>query len=257
MTAPIVAAPTPPAAPTAAPWALAVVIPAHNEEELIGVCLDAIRSAVAAARDRVRHVSVHVAADGCSDGTARIAVAAGAEVILPAERGVGAARAAGVTAALATHADVPLRRLWIAHTDADSVVPVHWLVHQLDLASTGADVVVGTVRPDFRDLSEQQATAWWATHVPGTANGHVHGANLGTRASALVAAGGFEPVLEHEDVLLVAEARTRGSRLVASDEAWVQTSGRAVGRTAGGYAGYLRDQLIPLARSQADLAATA
>lgn len=246
--------------PTGSVWteprAVAVVIPAHDEEELIGACLDAIRAAVAAVRDRVEHVSVHVAADACSDHTARIARAAGAEVILPARRGVGAARAAGVAAALAAHTHVPPRRLWVAHTDADSVVPPHWLAHQLDLASAGADVVVGTVRPDFRDLSAEQTSAWWATHVPGTANGHVHGANLGTRASTLIGAGGFEPVLEHEDVLLVAEARARGARLVASDDAWVQTSGRATGRTAGGYAGYLREQLIPLARSHGALAPT-
>ena len=236
--------------------ALAVVIPAHDEQELIGVCLDAIRVAVAAVRVRVGQVSVHVAADACTDQTTQIAQAAGAEVVVPGVRGVGAARASGVTRALAAHVDVPLRRLWIAHTDADSVVPANWLLHQLELAASGADVVVGTVRPDFRDLSPAQTTAWWATHVPGTANGHVHGANLGTRASTLVAAGGFEPVLEHEDVLLVDEARARGARLVASDAAWVQTSGRRVGRTAGGYAGYLREQLIPLARSRAALAPT-
>ena len=239
------------------PTALAVVIPAHDEEDLIGSCLDAIRNAVAAARDLVDQVSVHVALDACSDATARIAVAAGAEVIVPGARGVGAARAEGVAAALAAHAHVPLRRLWIAHTDADSVVPPHWLTHQWELASAGADIVVGTVRPDFRDLTAEQTTAWWATHVPGTANGHVHGANLGTRASTLVLAGGFEPVLEHEDVLLVAEARGPGARIVASDAAWVRTSGRAVGRTAGGYAGYLREQLIPLARSRAAYAPTA
>ncbi|CDJ99464.1 Glycosyl transferase (fragment) [Microbacterium sp. C448] len=137
------------------------------------------------------------------------------------------------------------------------MVPANWLTHQWELAAAGADVVVGTVRPDFRDLSAEQTTAWWSTHQPGTANGHVHGANLGTRASTLVAAGGFEPVLEHEDVLLVAEAKIRGAQLVASDEAWVQTSGRLVGRTAGGYAGYLREQLIPLARSRAAYAPTA
>ena len=239
-----------------APTAMAVVIPAHNEQELIGACLDAVRNAVWAARHLVGRVSVHVALDACSDATARIALAAGAEVLVPAARGVGAARAAGVAAALATHEDVPPRRLWIAHTDADSIVPTHWLAHQAELAAGGADIVVGTVRPDFDDLSTEQTTAWWATHTPGTANGHVHGANLGTRASTLVAAGGFEPVLEHEDVLLVAEARARGARLVASDEAWVQTSGRLFGRTAGGYAGYLREQLIPLARERAALSPT-
>ncbi|WP_458040685.1 MULTISPECIES: glycosyltransferase [Bacteria] len=240
-----------------APTALAVVIPAHDEEELIGACLDSIRTAVARARGLVERVSVHVALDACSDETARIAIAAGADAIVPAARGVGAARAAGVAAALAAHEYEPPRRLWIAHTDADSVVPANWLTHQWELATGGADIVVGTVRPDFRDLSAEQIAAWWATHVPGTANGHVHGANLGTRASTLVAAGGFEPVLEHEDVWLVAEALTYGAHVEASDEAWVQTSGRPFGRTSGGYAGYLREQLIPLARARADFAATA
>lgn len=231
---------------------MAVVIPAHDEDELIGACLDAVRAAVRHLRITVggamTRVSVHVALDACFDATARIARAAGADLVVSTARGVGAARTAGVTAALAAHDLAPLRRLWIAHTDADSMVPANWLTHQWELAASGADVVVGTVRPDFRDLSVEQTTAWWATHEPGTANGHVHGANLGTRASTLVAVGGFEPVLEHEDVLLVAEAKSWGARLVASDAAWVQTSGRSVGRTAGGYAGYLREQLIPLAR---------
>ena len=239
------------------PTAMAVVIPAHEEEELIGACLDSIRAAVAAARSVISRVSVHVALDACTDATARIVQEAGADLVVPTARGVGAARDAGVAAALAAHARTPLRRLWIAHTDADSVVPMNWLTHQWQLASAGADVVVGTVRPDFRDLSAAQTTAWWATHVPGTANGHVHGANLGTRASTLVAAGGFEPVLEHEDVLLVAETRARGARVAASDAAWVQTSGRPVGRTAGGYAGDLRERLIPLALSPAAYAPTA
>ena len=239
------------------PIAVAVVIPAHDEEDLIGACLDAVHHAIAAARPLATRFSVHVSLDHCSDRTRSIALAAGVQVIDAVGRGVGAARAAGVGAALAHHAAVPLRRLWVAHTDADSVVPENWLTHQWHLAAAGADVVVGTVRPDFRDLSPEQNDAWWQTHVPGTANGHVHGANLGTRATALIGAGGFEPVTEHEDVLLVAETRARGASLVASDEAWVQTSGRSVGRTAGGYAGYLREQLIPLARARGALAPTA
>ena len=142
------------------PIAVAVVIPAHDEEDLIGACLDAVHHAIAAARPLATRFSVHVSLDHCSDRTRSIALAAGVQVIDAVGRGVGAARAAGVGAALAHHAAVPLRRLWVAHTDADSVVPGNWLAHQWHLAAAGADVVVGTVRPDFRDLSPEQIAAW-------------------------------------------------------------------------------------------------
>ena len=150
---------------------------------------------------------------------------------------VGTARAAGSRRALRLGAD------WLANTDADSVVPANWLEVQRALADDGADVVIGTVRPDFDDLTERQQAAWLAGHVPGRPNGHVHGANLGIRASAYVAAGGYHPLPEHEDVDLVARLSRHG-RTVASDAAEVITSGRTFGRTPGGYARYLREELI-------------
>ncbi|MET0736227.1 MAG: glycosyltransferase family A protein [Microbacterium sp.] len=229
------------------PSAAAVVIPAHNEEELLGDCLASVEVATKAACRVVPHVSVYVVLDACTDASRAVAERYNVEIVTVDAGRVGAARGAGVAAAIRAHAGGALSRLWIAHTDADSTVPSHWLTHQLRLARRGADIVVGTVRPDFRDLSADQVHAWHATHTPGVANGHVHGANLGTRASTLVGAGGFEDTDEHEDVWLVAEARSRGARLVASDAAWVQTSGRQTGRTAGGYARYLREDLLAVA----------
>ncbi|BDV29616.1 glycosyltransferase [Microbacterium terricola] len=227
--------------------AAAIVIPAHDEEDLIHACLTSVELAALAARHVTGRVTTVLVLDSCSDATAQLAADFPVEVVTIDAGRVGAARAAGVDAALRANRDVPPSRLWIAHTDADSAVPPHWLTHQLRLAKRGADVVVGTVRPDFRDLDETQTEAWWATHTPGVANGHVHGANLGTRASTLIGAGGFEDVREHEDVWLVEEMRARGARLVASDAAWVRTSGRQQGRTVGGYARYLREDLIAAA----------
>ena len=86
--------------------------------------------------------------------------------------------------------------------------PPQWLTCQLALAQRGADVVVGTVRPDPSDLTAAEHRAWSATRVPGRPNGHVHGANLGIRADAYLRAGGFLPQDEHEDVDLVAAHRT-------------------------------------------------
>lgn len=228
--------------------AVAVVVPAHNEERLIGACLDSISQAVRAARPRVAEVGVWIVLDACTDRTAAIAAEAGVHLVTSDAQRVGSARAAGVSAALTHFADVPASALWTAHTDADSVVPATWLTHQLQLADAGADVVIGTVQPDFRDLDAERIEAWRATHTPGVANGHVHGANLGVRASALLGAGGFVPVPVHEDVWLVDAIRDRGGRLAATDGARVLTSGRQVGRAPDGYARYLREDLVERAR---------
>jgi len=140
--------------------------------------------------------------------------------------------------------DLPLDAVWLACTDADSVVPVGWIDDQLDRAAAGADVVIGTVRPDFADLSPRQIAAWTGRHTPGRPNGHVHGANLGVRASSYRAVGGFAPVDLHEDNDLVDRLRAAGATLVASDVGEVLTSGRRDGRTSGGYAGYLAVDLL-------------
>jgi glycosyltransferase involved in cell wall biosynthesis len=207
---------------------VAVVIPARDEAELIGRCLNAIGGQ-----------RVIVVADGCTDDTARIARRHGAEVVEIDEANVGRARAIGCELALRDESVE-----WLACTDADSVVPANWIAVQVGLAAQGADVVVGTVRPDFADLSPQQARAWHATHQPGVANGHVHGANLGLRAAAYRAVGGFAPVSEHEDNDLVARLAVAGFTITPTAANEVLTSGRPVGRTPGGYAGYLRNELV-------------
>lgn len=218
---------------------IAVVIPARNEEQLIGACLDSVMAARRAVGIPVLTV---VVADGCTDATADIARGYdGVQVVELEPSNVGTARAMGVQSALALTQALPAS-IWITNTDADSIVPPNWLSQQLMLAESGFDVVVGTVRPSFPDLTEEQVRAWSATHVPGRPNGHVHGANLGMRASAYLAAGGYSPVGEHEDVDLV--NRIEGYTMVATDSCEVVTSGRSVGRTPGGYARYLREELL-------------
>lgn len=223
---------------------MAVIVPAHDEEELLGRCLASVHRAKVDLRASGIDARVWVVLDACTDRSALIAGRHDVETVVIDAACVGAAREAGVAAALEAFRSVPPARLWTAHTDADSAVPPHWLRSQVALAAAGADVVVGTVRPDFDDLTSRQVAAWTARHTPGIPNGHVHGANLGMRAATLIGAGGFEPAPEHEDVWLVAEARARGARIVASDEAEVLTSGRGQGRTPGGYARYLREDLI-------------
>ena len=215
-----------------------VTIPARDEESLIGRCLESIL----AARELV-HMPVHVivVADGCLDATAAVARRYdGVRVVEIDSSNVGTARATAAQAALALVTSAP-DEVWMANTDADSVVPSNWLSEQVRLAESGADVMIGTVRPDFDDLTEGQVRAWRATHVRGEPNGHVHGANLGMSAAAYVDAGGVPPLALAEDQALVDALRVRARRLVATGRIPVSTSGRRESRTTGGFADHLRE----------------
>jgi glycosyltransferase involved in cell wall biosynthesis len=223
-----------------------IVVPARDEALLIGRCLEALRRATAFAATGHPDVVVRtvVVADACADDTESIARACdGVEVVVSAAGRVGLARELGITAALQSIGAQDLGRVWLANTDADSAVPDNWIAHQIAAADGGVDVLVGTVRPDPVDLTPEQDESWRSTHVRGLPNGHVHGANLGLRASVHRRAEGFEPVDEHEDNLLVARLRSLGAVIQASDEAEVLTSGRFVGRTPGGYAAHLAGTL--------------
>ncbi len=219
--------------------AVIIVVPVHDEEKLLHRCLDSLSAAVA----RVDvPCEVRVVLDACTDRSAGIAATHPFEVVVADANAVGAARSLGIRSGLRSLAGMPSDRVWIANTDADSSVPANWLTVQLDLAAAGADVVVGTVRPDFDDLRPHHQRLWLDTHTPGLPNGHTHGANLGLRASTYLGVGGFSDLDEHEDALLVDACRRVGAAICATDAAEVLTSGRFIGRTPGGYAGYLRDQ---------------
>lgn len=234
--------------------AVVVAVPAHDEEALLEACLRSVLASLDAVRSRVGTTAVCVALDRCSDGSADIARRLGIPAVELQAGAVGAARAAAVAELIARvwapSPALPLERIWTAHTDADSVVPVDWLVHQLDLAESGAEVVVGTVQPRFEDLDQEQLRAWHATHSPLVANGAVHGANLGIRADVLARIGGFPVVAVHEDVRTVEHARAMGARIIATDGARVLTSGRSVGRAPDGYARYLREEMLRDPRAQ-------
>ena len=115
---------------------VAVVVPAHDERDLLPACL----AALAVAADRIAPVPVEivVVADACTDDTAALAAAAGAHVVLVHERNVGHARAAGMAHAL-RHGP---GGLWLATTDADSRVGPGWLAWHRRHSSPGGPLAV-------------------------------------------------------------------------------------------------------------------
>lgn len=230
-----------------------VVVPAHDEEEGIGGCLAAIIDA--AAHPAVRGVAVHlvVVLDDCRDATLPRAAAVVSGAGLPvtatltavAARNVGRARGLGAAHAWRSLAPADPETVWLATTDADSVVPPDWLAHHLELRAEGADGCAGTVVVDS-----------WDQHPPSTryafdaryrrhgrldfGHPHIHGTNLGVSMAAYLAAGGFSPLVSGEDHALWNALGRDGRRLIATPGAPVTTSGRRYGRSPGGFAGTLR-----------------
>lgn len=100
-----------------------VMIAAHNEEAVIGACMDALAS-----QDAAGPVEVVVAANGCSDGTAAVARARGAVVVELAEAG----KAGALNACDAAATGFP--RLYL---DADIVLPAGALRAVADALGAG------------------------------------------------------------------------------------------------------------------------
>lgn len=221
--------------------AVQVVVPARDEERLLPRCLESLEVACAELR-RSRpglRVDVTVVLDRCVDRSAEVVGHAGVRRVTVDHGNVGATRHAGIREALETAAlmDVGADDLWIACTDADTVVPVHWLTGQVELSEVH-DVVIGTVEP--LGLTDTSVLAEWrARHHLIEGHPHVHGANLGLRGSAYLEVGGFRPMESDEDVDLVRRIRAHSARWVATDTVRVASSARRTGRCRAGFADYL------------------
>ena len=212
---------------------IAVVIPARDEEGTLESCLASVEEAA----DRVGvPVDVVLVLDACTDGSAQIAARhTRVRTVSVDFRNVGRSRAYGAELALATAA---ADGLWLAFTDADSRVPRGWLAEHLRAAAR-ADAYIGAVVPVLDDLDPVRRRVWVDGHPPGATLGHVHGANLGMRASAYRAAGGFASLDTAEDVDLAERLRASGAVILSSEREPVVTSARLTGRAPHGYAGYL------------------
>jgi glycosyltransferase involved in cell wall biosynthesis len=215
--------------------AVGVVVPAHDEEELLPACLAALR----AAAGRLAGPPVHlvVVADACTDQTARLARAGGAQVVEIDARRVGAARAAGVSDVLHRTRGSDPARLWLASTDADTLVPPDWLARQLGYARRGWEAVVGTVTVSDWSGHPGHVPELFAAryaHASGP-HPHVHGANLGLTAAAYLAAGGFPARRTGEDHALVRALAASGRRILRTSELTVVTSARRHARAPRGF----------------------
>jgi glycosyltransferase involved in cell wall biosynthesis len=215
-----------------------VTIPAADEEDEIEGCLHSVERAIIELQRRTS-VSGHivVALDDCRDGTAEVVAGFGRVVsVTCTARRVGGARRRAAAEAL---------RRWrpehtcLVSTDADCRVPADWLVEMANLFESGAEIVLGTVRP-APGLTADVERAWYSAHGLEDGHTHVHGANMGVSGRAYLRIGGWADLAAHEDVDLAQRAVAARLNVARSGAAPVVTSSRLIGRVPEGFASFLR-----------------
>jgi glycosyltransferase involved in cell wall biosynthesis len=218
-----------------------VVVPARDEQELIGPCLRAL-----AAQEGVERsdYAVILVLDGCRDATREraLASAAGLELTI-VERpplGVGAARRLGMDLACDRLLAAGAPGALVVSTDADSEAAPGWLAALLAAAGAGARAIGGEVvvegledgvarRRDARLRARMHA-------LPGAAHPHFSGASIAVTADTYRRVGGLEPRAALEDEAFARALARARIPIVHIAEARVRTSARPVGRAFRGLA---------------------
>lgn len=141
---------------TACAFTLVIVVPAHNEELLVGRTVSSLRASTGAAD------KIFLIAHNCTDTTAARASAAGATVLEyndPDAKGKGFALRYGFTQALAAGADA------VMVVDADSVVSPNTVSEVRDAFEAGARVV--QCRYAMESASDRSSTRLAALAIRG------------------------------------------------------------------------------------------
>jgi len=226
--------------------AVGVVIPVHNEEELLGASLASLADAFADLRGQGLDLRLAVVLDDCHDASAEVVAMwefglgrkrhlVKSVVRTCSANSVGVARGLGCAALLDEWILINPARIWLATTDADSRVPRDWLSAQVARHDTGVDLWSGRVSVDDWSFHLSDTASRWqrdyeAEHVP------IHGANLGFNAEVYLAAGGFTSTRTGEDRTLHRAMLNMGAVSHNDSSVRVVTSSRRYARAPLGFA---------------------
>lgn len=236
-----------------------VVVPARDEQERIGRCIEAL-ACQSVTRDRFETI---VVLDGCRDATGTIARRTANALGLPMKlvtmhpgRGPGAARRLGMDEACGRLLSDDCPRGLIASTDADSRPAHDWLERQLAHAHAGADVVAGNIELDpdeasqlpavvLRGRAEEAARRLRRVREADPAAEHHHfgGASFAVTAETYWRVGGIPPVEALEDAAFAQRLAHHGVPIARAANVIVETSARTRGRAARGLAHDLADAI--------------
>jgi len=226
--------------------AVGVVVPVHNEQELLGSALASLTDAFDELSQGSLLLKAVVVIDACTDLSEEIA----SEWRVALERrchplaitlatssahNVGRARALGCAVLLDQWSRLDPARIWLATTDADSRVPRDWLTTQLGRHEAGVDQWYGRVSvADWSEYTGDARSRWQREYE--NESEPIHGANLGFNAATYLEAGGFEPLDTGEDRALHRALVNLGALSHYDSAVRVVTSARRQARAPLGFA---------------------
>ncbi len=229
---------------------LGIVIPAHNEQDEILGCLHSVTQSCAEASNDLAQFAyqIFVVIDACTDDTLSLVEDfahhhSNITILTTSFKNVGSARNFAWNYFMERvradrNADFDLT--WVAFTDADSRVPLHWVATHLAMMQAGVDCLVGTVSPRPDTGSAELIAKWFSMHTLFENHPHVFGANLGLRGSYLDLVGGIPQLPIGEDTAIVAAVLKTGGNVRRTDACRVLTSARLQGRAEGGFSTYMQ-----------------
>ena len=191
---------------------LSFIVPAYNEERLLGATLDALHAAARAAGEPYELIVVD---DASTDRTATIAADHGAALVSVAHRQIAATRNSGARQA---NGD------WLIFVDADTIVNEAVVGAAIEALRGGA--AGGGAAVEFDGTVPLYATLLlpvlvWSFRSAGLAAGCF----LFCTRNAFAAAGGFDEAFYGAEELVMSRALKRHGRFVVLRQA-VTTSGR-------------------------------
>lgn len=226
--------------------ALGVVVPVHNEQELLAAALSSLVDAFDEVGRCGLESKLAVVLDSCSDASEEIArewqhvfardeSSVDLSIMVCRAKNVGYARALGCSTLLAHWSRRRPSDIWLATTDADSRVPREWLATQLTEHEAGADYWSGRVAvTDWAEYHHETRSRWLDEYE--LESQPIHGASLGFNAAAYLAAGGFKALKTGEDRALHRALVAQGVRAHFDSTTRVITSARRRARAPLGFA---------------------
>ena len=235
---------------------VSVVVPAHNEEDLIRACLEAL---VSQENIAPHEYEVILVLDNCSDATEPHARAIAGEnphlrlhFLDGPGKGAGHARRVGMEAACQRLLELGSPSGLIASTDADTAVSPDWLSTQLAHTARGAQAIGGRIELAEEESLQKSVSSWRSKQgalrhqTLLTENGkfssnvmehwQFSGASLALTAAVYEEIGGLEPLAALEDEYLERVLRQRGIPIERPLAVKVKTSARQNGRAERGLA---------------------
>ncbi len=202
---------------------ISIVVPAFNEEKLIGKSLEQINLAAKAFHRVGWETEIIVCNNNSTDRTAEIAKANGAIVVFEPVNQIARARNGGAAAATGE---------WLVFVDADSQPSPELFASVADEIKKGKALAGGsTLRLDYPDVGARIVTEFW--NLVSRATHWAAGAFIFCEARAFRAIGGFSNELFTGEELDLCKklkrlARKENRRVVILSRHPLMTSGRKV-----------------------------